>query len=386
MATRYSPRIVTDGLALCLDAANSRSYPGTGTNWADLVRSRHGVMTNAAFVSSTNDDATHRITNGTATYFDSVSAGGRSSSTTAIEFTTTSWGKGCLSYSATLEKGKIYRITFTGASTTGSGCIVRMGTGLGSSSDAEAIAPYGSWFDTPAGFTAIPYAFTASANYGGHWVGLGTEVCITFKNYDTAATTTVTNLSIVEVGVANSGIMYFDGSGDYITFDNHSDFDINGSAGYTIEAWVYPTSNSESYGGIIGCTQHTSGGAASSTINWQLYRSGGVFRIYSSTLDISTSLGANNAWWHLAIVFNQDFSLCTFYVNGVADGTDSSFVVDAIGSINPRIGRADFNYYAHAGEAEFTGYMGPIRLYKNKALTAAEVQQNYIATKGRFGL
>ena len=37
MATRYSPKIVTDGLVLCLDAANSRSYPGTGTAWYDIA-------------------------------------------------------------------------------------------------------------------------------------------------------------------------------------------------------------------------------------------------------------------------------------------------------------------------------------------------------------
>ena len=36
MATRYSPRMVTDGLVLCLDAANSRSYPGAGSTWFDL--------------------------------------------------------------------------------------------------------------------------------------------------------------------------------------------------------------------------------------------------------------------------------------------------------------------------------------------------------------
>jgi hypothetical protein len=30
------PKIVTDGLVLCLDAANSKSYPGTGTAWNDL--------------------------------------------------------------------------------------------------------------------------------------------------------------------------------------------------------------------------------------------------------------------------------------------------------------------------------------------------------------
>ena len=36
MATNYNPRIVTDGLVLCLDAGNSKSYPGSGTTWTDL--------------------------------------------------------------------------------------------------------------------------------------------------------------------------------------------------------------------------------------------------------------------------------------------------------------------------------------------------------------
>jgi hypothetical protein len=36
MATNYSPKIVTDRLVLCLDAANVKSYPGSGTVWKDL--------------------------------------------------------------------------------------------------------------------------------------------------------------------------------------------------------------------------------------------------------------------------------------------------------------------------------------------------------------
>lgn len=36
MAVIYSPRIATNGLVLHLDAANVRSYPGTGTSWFDL--------------------------------------------------------------------------------------------------------------------------------------------------------------------------------------------------------------------------------------------------------------------------------------------------------------------------------------------------------------
>ena len=35
MATSYSPKIVTDDLVLCLDAADVKSYPGTGNNWKD---------------------------------------------------------------------------------------------------------------------------------------------------------------------------------------------------------------------------------------------------------------------------------------------------------------------------------------------------------------
>lgn len=36
MAIGYNPKIVTNGLALYLDAANRKSYPGSGTTWFDL--------------------------------------------------------------------------------------------------------------------------------------------------------------------------------------------------------------------------------------------------------------------------------------------------------------------------------------------------------------
>jgi hypothetical protein len=36
MAIHYNPKIVDDGLVLYLDAANLRSYPGSGTAWLDL--------------------------------------------------------------------------------------------------------------------------------------------------------------------------------------------------------------------------------------------------------------------------------------------------------------------------------------------------------------
>lgn len=36
MSFHHSPRIITDGLVLYLDAANTKSYPGSGTTWTDL--------------------------------------------------------------------------------------------------------------------------------------------------------------------------------------------------------------------------------------------------------------------------------------------------------------------------------------------------------------
>src|SRR6056300_874544 len=41
----YGPKITTDGLLLALDAANSKSYPGTGTTWFDMSgNSRNATM------------------------------------------------------------------------------------------------------------------------------------------------------------------------------------------------------------------------------------------------------------------------------------------------------------------------------------------------------
>ena len=55
MGTSYNPRIVTDGLVLCVDAANKRSYPGAGTTWTDLTANKNnGTLTNGPTFDSAN--------------------------------------------------------------------------------------------------------------------------------------------------------------------------------------------------------------------------------------------------------------------------------------------------------------------------------------------
>ena len=74
MALTHSPRIVTDNLILCVDAANPKSYSGSGTTWKDLSGSNHHLTLNnsPSFNSNfggyldfdgTNDSATAEIGN-----------------------------------------------------------------------------------------------------------------------------------------------------------------------------------------------------------------------------------------------------------------------------------------------------------------------------------
>jgi hypothetical protein len=50
MAYRNGPKIVTDGLVLCLDAAIGKSYPGSGNTWYDLSEDkRNGTISNATY-------------------------------------------------------------------------------------------------------------------------------------------------------------------------------------------------------------------------------------------------------------------------------------------------------------------------------------------------
>jgi hypothetical protein len=46
MSNNYGPRIVTDGLVLCLDAADRNSYPGSGTKWYDLCGNTNFTLHN----------------------------------------------------------------------------------------------------------------------------------------------------------------------------------------------------------------------------------------------------------------------------------------------------------------------------------------------------
>lgn len=54
MATNGGPNIIEDGLVFAVDAANKKSYPGSGTTWNGLAGSNDGTLTNGPTFDSGN--------------------------------------------------------------------------------------------------------------------------------------------------------------------------------------------------------------------------------------------------------------------------------------------------------------------------------------------
>ena len=87
---------------------------------------------------------------------------------------------------------------------------------------------------------------------------------------------------------------------------------------------------------------------------------------------------ADGSWNHFAAC--RIGSIIYLYVNGDSSGSVSSSVSFTAnsGSPRPRIGA----YTASSGR--LNGKVSALKIYKGKGLTAAEITQNYNATKGRY--
>ena len=103
MATIYNPNIVTDGLVLCLDGANVKSYSGSGTDWKDVS----GNSNDATLVNGPTFDSNHRgsiVFDGTN---DSVTISGMSSfAPSAVTFEAWFLNTPASGYKGLVDKGR----------------------------------------------------------------------------------------------------------------------------------------------------------------------------------------------------------------------------------------------------------------------------------------
>jgi prepilin-type N-terminal cleavage/methylation domain-containing protein len=175
-----------------------------------------------------------------------------------------------------------------------------------------------------------------------------------------------------------------------VTFSNASSLQFLNRSPYTLESWVYPTRNPGlgNYTGILdredasmgyrnGYELHFSTNTSNqpyfSTNRFSLEN--GIFNQSGISVLIDSS-SINNSWHH--IVTTYDGTNLSLYRNG------SSIGVPVVSTGNITNTSKALTLGVRGGQY-FGGRISNTRIY-NRALTAAEVQQNFNATKGRFGL
>ena len=179
-----------------------------------------------------------------------------------------------------------------------------------------------------------------------------------------------------------SSAFEFDGTDDYVTIPDSSDFSF-GSGEFAIEAWFRPDSSAA----VSASTYHTVFMCGAPV---QLYWINTQFQFFASTSNsisyfISGSgfnSGSNSAvrgiWHHIVVTrTGNDFKM---YLNGAlvdSASTSSSFGDPNVDSVMGATNTSGIANFAH-------GKISNLKVYKGKGLTATEVTQNYNALKGRY--
>jgi hypothetical protein len=182
------------------------------------------------------------------------------------------------------------------------------------------------------------------------------------------------------------GSLSFDGMDDYVNCGT-----LSGSfSSFTIITWFYPTVVAN-YNNVLDCNSgyYSSGNVgprlemnSSGTLGWVYSNNTGNNSEFYFHNVVNSGLMANT--WHcVAITYNGGENISTTYYNGNATGVTRGSSGNPSGFVgtfnNLNIGRGFFN------ARYFQGRISQTQIY-NKALTLAEIQQNFNALRGRFGL
>jgi hypothetical protein len=177
---------------------------------------------------------------------------------------------------------------------------------------------------------------------------------------------------------ANSGSIVFDGVDDYISVPDNAVLNFTGSVNLTSEVWI----KFNQYKDISFVNAKGDGGGGANNYNYFFIGTNTSFYFRFSdgtTTQNSPFITQTNLptgfWGHVVGVL--DTTAIRLYLNGVEIGTATTR------TINPKANNSSF--LISSPSFALNGSVATSRIY-NRALTAAEVLQNYNAQKGRFGL
>ena len=409
--------MITNGLVLCLDAGNTKSYPNTGTTWTDLSgNSNTGTLTNGPTVNSyearTNGNLySNAVTN--AYYTASFVTTGSSSETAPDGTTTASYFT--LSATATTYKGVTGGyISYPTSSIVTISCFVkptggaryfwiregsygasRVGFDLTSvsvfsSSNATGYinAAGNGWYRVQAVMGALPQSSARVQLLGAsdttppgnsNVSSTGTETYHIWGaqcELGEFATSPMLTTSSTVTRSAGPATLVFDGVNDYVSVADSTT--TNTLSSITIEIVVKYTSTANqilaqkwNYG--------INAGYGIEIFNSNLY--GYCIASGSSYPTVSISSYPANGIYYFTLTMSGGSQ--KLYANGVQVGSTAGGGVPSFGSYELRLGGRSNG--GGGNDSKLTGNIYLLKLY-NTALTAAEVLQNFNALRGRFGL
>jgi len=438
MGLGHSPRIVTDGLVLALDAQNSKSWK-SGTTWTDTIGGNNGTLTGGTshsdgpfpeagyveFDGSTEylsiaDSADLRLGTGTftieawiyphtvsPTYNSSIVVKGSSSAAATWQFDISNTSKLRFQYDASSSFSSSSSIV---ANVWTHVAVVREGTGTN-----ETKLYINGVLDTT-GTVASDFSTTdtmkigrnrgggADTYYNGYISNLriikGTALYTSDFTPPSSPLTAVTNTTLlccqggtnVDASPSAHSFQVIIGvptltsvgpsASKYFEFDGSNDYAVTssntdflfGTEEFAIEWWEYFTSGSGDVG-HIGVFQFDG------VNNYpHLWTAGGNFVTYQGSSWVGMAMSPiSNQWAHyVATGTSGDIK---FYQNGELKDTKTWDWSATSSTSNFAVGGTPGWGW---GNYAMSGKISAVRVYKGKGLTASEIQQNYNALKGRY--
>ena len=168
-------------------------------------------------------------------------------------------------------------------------------------------------------------------------------------------------------------------------WDCSNDSSVNIQSSMTAEAWINLASTPIEAGSTVVTKGNVNGGAStiqynlhfntSRQVKWQI-SDGSSGNTMNTTAAVSTGI-----WTHIVGTHDAPNTNSYIYINGELSATDASSIGNLGGtSIDLTVGYDDYsNRYA------FDGNISNVRIY-NRALSDAEIKQNFNAQRSRFGV
>ena len=173
---------------------------------------------------------------------------------------------------------------------------------------------------------------------------------------------------------ANGGSLYFEGSDDYVNCGSPSTLNF-GTGNFNLSCWVnIPSTSGADWIGII--SRYVSG------VGFWIQLNPGNRYVgfgWDGSNYITSSSSAGGGQWKFISCQRTGSTSAEVYVNGISVASSSSMSSGTSNGQQIDIGRIDI-----AGRYS-AGNIAQVSIY-NRALTAAEISQNFNALRGRFGI